>query len=319
MDGYRLSREVHVTMIQLLRLIRWRNIAFVVFVMYALRNFVARPLLAAKGYALQLSDAEFSLLTIAVCCLVSAAYVINDYFDTKTDRLSGSRKVIVGKTITRRNAIILHSVFNVIAVVGACYLGWRIRHGELGVIFILVSLLLWLHASRLKKNFIWGNVIVAFFAAMVPLVAVVFEIPSSSVVVRGLVLREVCVYVFFLFLNMLVYEMNKDIFSMEGDKAQGIRTLPVAMGVEGTRVVMACMVGVSVLALWVWYFVAFYPNIFVCLYFIVGLCVPCAIYLYTVFRMKEHRGWQLTFARLLLFLLMAFSVFDYMVTRYGNV
>ena len=305
-------------MIQLLKLIRWRNIAFVAFVMYALRHFVARPLLAENGYALQLSDAEFSLLTIAVCCLVSAAYVINDYFDTKTDRLSGSRKVIVGKTITRRNAIILHSVFNVIAVVGACYLGWRIRCWELGVIFVLVSLVLWLHASRLKKNFIWGNVIVAFFAALVPLVAVAFELPSSSDVVCGLVLQEVYAYVVFLFLNMLVYEVNKDIFSMEGDKVQGIRTLPVAVGAATTRVVMACLVGVSVLALWVWYFVAFYPNLYVCLYFIAGLCVPYAIYLYTVFRMKARRGWQLTFARLILFLFMAFSVFDYMVTRYGN-
>ena len=44
---------MHVNMIQLLRLIRWRNIAFVAFVMYALRHFVARPLLAENGYAIR--------------------------------------------------------------------------------------------------------------------------------------------------------------------------------------------------------------------------------------------------------------------------
>ena len=103
-------------MLEILKLIRLRTIAFTAFTMYAIRFFVVQPVLEKAGFALKMPEGNFSLLVIAVCCLVSAAYVINDYFDTKADRISGNRPVIVGKTISRRAAIILHSILNVVAV-----------------------------------------------------------------------------------------------------------------------------------------------------------------------------------------------------------
>ena len=87
-------------MLEILKLIRLRTIAFTAFTMYAIRFFVVQPVLEKAGFALQMPEGNFSLLVIAVCCLVSAAYVINDYFDTKADRISGNRPVIVGKTIS---------------------------------------------------------------------------------------------------------------------------------------------------------------------------------------------------------------------------
>ena len=62
----------------------------------------------------------------AVCCLISGAYVINDYFDTKSDRISGIKKVVVGKSISRRVAISLHTVLNLFAVSIAFYLGFAV-------------------------------------------------------------------------------------------------------------------------------------------------------------------------------------------------
>ena len=97
-------------MLEILKLIRLRTIAFTAFTMYAMRFFVVQPVLEKAGFTLQMPEGNFSLLVIAVCCLVSAAYVINDYFDTKADRISGNRPVIVGKTISRR--VDDHSAFH---------------------------------------------------------------------------------------------------------------------------------------------------------------------------------------------------------------
>jgi len=117
--------------------------------MYAMRFFVVQPVLEKAGFALQMPEGNFSLLVIAVCCLVSAAYVINDYFDTKADRISGNRPVIVGKTISRRAAIILHSILNVVAVGIAYYLAREAHHAEIVFLFLIISLVLWFYSSRI--------------------------------------------------------------------------------------------------------------------------------------------------------------------------
>ena len=84
-------------MYEILRLIRIRTIAFAALTMYAMRYLVIRPMLDINGLALQMTGWAFFLLVVAVCCLISGAYVINDYFDTKSDRISGIKKVVVGK------------------------------------------------------------------------------------------------------------------------------------------------------------------------------------------------------------------------------
>ena len=101
---------------EILKLIRIRTIVFAVLTMYAMRYWVVLPMLELNGFTLQMADWAFSLLVLAVCCLVSGAYVINDYFDIRTDRIAGIRDVVVGRSLSRRLDIILHSVLNVIAV-----------------------------------------------------------------------------------------------------------------------------------------------------------------------------------------------------------
>jgi len=157
--------------------------------MYAMRFFVVQPVLEKAGFALQMPEGNFSLLVIAVCCLVSAAYVINDYFDTKADRISGNRPVIVGKTISRRAAIILHSILNVVAVGIAYYLAREAHHAEIVFLFLIISLVLWFYSSRIKKRFIWGNIVVAILAGLIPLTVITFEIPLLSDVYSDVVLK----------------------------------------------------------------------------------------------------------------------------------
>lgn len=115
---------------EVLRLIRIRTIAFAALTMYTMRYMVILPMLELNGFTLQMADWAFTLLVVAVCCLISGAYVINDYFDTKCDRISGFRTVVVGKSISRRMAITLHSLLNVIAVSIAFYLDLLSEYGK---------------------------------------------------------------------------------------------------------------------------------------------------------------------------------------------
>lgn len=304
-------------MLEIFKLIRLRTIAFTAFMMYAMRYLVVRPILDKEGFALQMLDGDFSLLVIAVCCLVSAAYVINDYFDTKADRISGSRSVIVGKTITRRGAIVLHTLLNVVAVGIAFHLACNAHHWEIVFLFIGISVLLWYYSSRFKKRYIWGNVIVAGLAALIPLSVITFEIPLlcqaySDVVIKTntsftYVFYWTFCFSFFIFLNMLIYEINKDIYSINGDQAEGIETLPVRLGIGKTRQIIFGLVMICILFLLALYLLEFMSSIVILLYFVIALLVPYTIYTYSVMT-SDHMKFQLRMIRLILVLCVTFSL-----------
>lgn len=305
-------------MLEIFKLIRLRTIAFTAFTMYAMRFFVVQPVLDKAGFTLQMPDGDFSLLVIAVCCLVSAAYVINDYFDTKADRISGNRPVIVGKTISRRAAITLHSILNVVSVGIAFYLAWKVNHGEIVFLFLLVSLILWFYSSRIKKRFLWGNLVVAVLAGLIPLTVITFEIPLLSDVYSEVVLKThvsftyvfywtLC-FSFFLFINMLIYEINKDIYSINGDRADGIVTLPVKYGISTTRRIIIALIAVAVFSLVTFLLVGFICTPVIWIYFVIALIIPYLIYGYSVLK-NERMKFQLRMIRLIMVLCIGVSVF----------
>lgn len=305
-------------MLEILKLIRLRTIAFTAFTMYAMRFFVIQPALEKVGFALQMPEGNFSLLVIAVCCLVSAAYVINDYFDTKADRISGNRPVIVGKTISRRAAIILHSILNVVAVGIAYYLAREAHHAEIVFLFLIISLVLWFYSSRVKKRFIWGNVIVAILAGLIPLTVITFEIPLLSDVYSDIVLKThvsfayvfywtVC-FSYFLFINMLIYEINKDIYSINGDRADGIVTLPVKFGILATKKVIVGLIIIAVISLIMFLLFGFAQIPIIWIYFIIALIIPYLIYGYAILK-NNNMKFQLRMIRLIMVLCMGICVF----------
>ena len=303
-------------MLEILKLIRLRTIAFTAFTMYAMRFFVVQPVLEKAGFALQMPEGNFSLLVIAVCCLVSAAYVINDYFDTKADRISGNRPVIVGKTISRRAAIILHSILNVVAVGIAYYLAREAHHAEIVFLFLIISLVLWFYSSRIKKRFIWGNIVI--LAGLIPLTVITFEIPLLSDVYSDVVLKThvsfayvfywtVC-FSYFLFINMLIYEINKDIYSINGDRADGIVTLPVKFGIPATRKVIIGLITIAITSLILFLLFGFTRTPIVWIYFVVALIIPYLFYGYAVLK-NDKMKFQLRMIRLIMVLCIGVSVF----------
>lgn len=76
--------------------------------------------------------------------------------------------MIVGKTISRRAAIILHSILNVVAVGIAYYLAREAHHAEIVFLFLIISLVLWFYSSRIKKTFYLGKYRCGYFGRINP-------------------------------------------------------------------------------------------------------------------------------------------------------
>src|SRR5690349_9773818 len=57
-------------------------------------------------------DLRFFLLAVSTGLIAAGGYVINDYYDVKIDLVNKPERVVIGKGITRRYAILLHTVLS---------------------------------------------------------------------------------------------------------------------------------------------------------------------------------------------------------------
>jgi 4-hydroxybenzoate polyprenyltransferase len=242
----------------LMTLVRMPNLLVVAVTMMLMRYAIIRPLL--DSLPVIMSDAplvvtqmtfrlgwlDFVILVISTLFITAAGYVINDYFDIRTDLINRGT-IIVGNTITRRMAMMYHNIFNILGVVGGTYVSARIGFFWLGIFFILVSGLLYFYSATYKRQFLIGNIIVALLVALVPMMVVIYDAApiykfyaARTVSFPGVAILFFWVggFALFAFMTTLIREIIKDMEDYEGDRAMGLRTLPVTAGLTASKIVV---------------------------------------------------------------------------------
>jgi len=257
------------------RLIRWKNLVIVIMTMVLMRYAIIEPLigkisiipvsgtLTEVPVELQSPWYDFIILVIATLLITAGGYVINDYFDIKTD-LVNRGEVIVGTKIPRRKAMLWHNYLNIGGVAAGFYVSWRAGYFWLGMLFLVVSGLLYFYSASYKRQFLVGNIIVAILTAMVPMLVVIYEWPAlyryyeiNAVEAPSfnLILYWVGGFAVFAFISTLIREIIKDIEDFEGDQAYGRNTVPVAIGMLSSKIVSVCLILIMIAMLYaVWYF-----------------------------------------------------------------
>jgi len=265
----------HGNMIEFLNLIRWKNLLIVILTMVLMRYFVIAPLLSlmtvnlisspdvAVPMMLQLRWFDFMILVVATVCITAGGYVINDYFDIRTD-LINKGKVIVGTGISRRKAMMWHSIFNISGVAAGFYISSRAGYFWMGTLFLVVSGLLYFYSASYKRQFLIGNIIVAVLTAMVPLLVIFYEWPAlyrfyavNATSIPGFTVLFYWVggFALFAFLTTISREIIKDIEDFEGDMAYGRNTLPVVTGIPASKIIAVSLVTLTIAMLFiVWYY-----------------------------------------------------------------
>ncbi len=97
-------------------LVRIPNLVIIAATQYAMRYLIMEPLLPTAEFELQFGDLQFFLLVLSTVFIAAAGYIINDYFDTRTDMINKPSRVVVGVEVGRRHAMILHAMLNIIGV-----------------------------------------------------------------------------------------------------------------------------------------------------------------------------------------------------------
>jgi 4-hydroxybenzoate polyprenyltransferase len=294
-------------MIAFLNLIRWKNLLMVILTMVLIRYAVVAPLLSKISVilietgkdtpmVLQFPWYDFVVLVAATVFITAGGYVINDYFDIKTD-LINKGKVIVGTKIPRRKAIMWHTIFNVAGVAAGFYISYKSGYFWLGTLFLVVSGLLYFYSASYKRQFLIGNIIVALLTAMVPMLVVFYEWPAvykyytiNAVILPpvNLIIYWVVGFALFAFLTNLAREIIKDIEDFEGDIAYGRNTVPVIIGIVSAKTVSICIIVITILLLFLaWHF--FISDTITLLYMSVAIVLPLIFVIYRLVVSSEKK------------------------------
>lgn len=216
-----------------LKLIRFQNLVVMVLIQYLIRFTLIIP---SYGKENILSEFYFALLLFSILLIVGAGYTINDYFDIKVDSENKDEHVIVGRTIKRRIALVIHFILTSVGLILGFYIAYKINQLVISIILIVCAYILWIYNLKLKRIFFLANLIVAGLSAVFVTSIATLEIflkynhNASINNIKTLILIAT-----FAFILSLMNEIIKDLRTVEGDKKYKIRTLPTVWGLLKTK------------------------------------------------------------------------------------
>ncbi|MBX0292467.1 geranylgeranylglycerol-phosphate geranylgeranyltransferase [Hymenobacter sp. HSC-4F20] len=213
---------------QMARLVRLPNLLIMGLCLLLVR---ACLLLPGAGWQRVLTP-SFGLLAGAALSIGAAGYIINDYYDVKIDAINRPNRLVVGRVVNRRHAMLAHLLLSGIGVAISGFLS-----PLLGMVNLGSALLLWGYSVRFKKVALVGNLSIATLTAALVLLPDL-QARTGNTTVWGYALAA--------FLLTVVREILKDVEDMRGDAQHNCRTLPIVWGVARTKwaagFFLACLV-----------------------------------------------------------------------------
>jgi 4-hydroxybenzoate polyprenyltransferase len=292
-------------MLSFLKLIRVRNLLIIAFTQYMVRWCLVFPILKAQSsfYTLQLTEVQFFLLVLSTVMIAAAGYIINDYFDVRLDKVNKPERLVIDKGVKRRVAMGAHMVVNILAFLIGLFVSYSVGLTKLAFIHFIAISGMWFYSTTFKKQFLIGNVVIALFTAMVPFIAVMYELlacyKAYLPIDETLSYKPVWIYIsgicVFTFLIALIREIIKDMEGVEGDKEYGYNTMPVVIGLRASKFVVAGIV-IAIIG-----FLAYYQllqlnikDVLTFFYFLFALEIPILYLMYKIIKADTKQAFTQT-------------------------
>ena len=294
-----------------LKLIRYQNL-----LMLAFMQLVFRYLFLAQSYVdLALTDINYILLVIATVCIAAGGYVINNIMDQDTDEIAKPQNRVVGVSISETLAYNWYIGLTIVGVGIGFYLSNVIYKPTFASMFILVATLLYMYATSFKQIPVLGNVVVALMLSTSIIIIGLFDILPAIDVDNRFRMKEafdiLIHYAIFAFIINLIREIVKDMEDMDGDYQSGINSLPIAIGVQKTKIIVGVLTVIAIAIL------AYYVNsnlfeldyvVYYAMILIVGPLIYFGVKLLNAATKKEYHHLSLVLKIILFFGILSVAV-----------
>jgi 4-hydroxybenzoate polyprenyltransferase len=283
-------------MINYLRVIRYQNLFFLAFIQFVMRQVVLAPILQTFGFEDSFDNGILGLLIVATTLIAAGGYVLNDYFDIKIDAINKPEKQIVSKHITRQTAMLLHQILTGLGILCGLVLAYYVHSFTLGFIFIVVPGLLWFYSASYKRQFIIGNLVISFLAAISILVVGITQLAILQKEFGKLIFETpipqqfygwIGGFALFSFLCTWIREIIKDMEDEKGDREMECHTMPIKWGIKRTKLFLYGLIIVTMVALLLLneFFIHFEGTMTI-RYLFFGLMLPFSALIYLIFMAK---------------------------------
>lgn len=185
-------------------------------------------------------DPRLFILTVSTLMIAAGGYIINDYYDIKIDLINKPQRVVIGKSITRRYAILFHTLLSIGGVFLGLFLSWKIAAVNFASAFIL-----WWYSNSLKRQPFVGNFVVALLTGIAIWLV-------DSLYKTGDIL--IITYASFAFFITLIREIIKDMEDLKGDLTFGCKTLPIVWGMRKTKYLIYAVLAIFFVTVALLYF-----------------------------------------------------------------
>ena len=175
------------------------------------------------------------LAMIAVFFETAAGNVINDYFDYNIDLINKPERPIPSGRISLKNGRNYGYLLFLAGTICGFLISYITNNWIPFAIVLLADIVLYLYAYKLKSTPLIGNLTVGFMTGF-GFVFGGFSINNPGIIMTSIYLG------FFAFVMTTAREIVKDIEDMEGDKADGARTLPILIGAKKPAILSAILI-----------------------------------------------------------------------------
>ena len=227
--------------LSLLSVVRGYNIAVIVLAQYLAAIFIFSPEKPLKDIIFNL---DLYFIVLATICVIASGYIINDFYDSKTDRINKPIKSKIDSIVGQETKIRIYFLLNFIGVVFGFLVSWRAA-----LFFAFYIFLIWLYSHKLKKYPLAG-LFSAAILSILPFFAIFVYYKNFSTLIFT--------FAAFLFFVLMIRELLKDLENIKGDIVQDYQTIAVKYGERFTKLLITFLV---LLTLNPVYFLWKYPEI----------------------------------------------------------
>ena len=227
------------------RLVRLPNLLFLALLQFLMYVSVIEPIMMRYGFSFGENRLALTLLIAATALIAAGGYVLNDYFDVKIDAINKPDKQIVTQSISKKSAMLTYQILTAAGVICGLALSFWVRSFTLGFVFVLAPGALWFYSASYKRQFMIGNVVVAFISAVGVLAVALLQMAILQKIYQKFIFDTpipVLIYAYvggfavFAFFCTWVREIIKDLEDADGDREVECRTMPIVWGERKTKI-----------------------------------------------------------------------------------
>lgn len=213
------------------------------------------------------------IAAFSAALIAAGGYVINDYYDKEIDSINKKDRVLPSGLISLQTAF----KYSLVLFLSGIILSFFLKNFICTSIAIINSLLLFFYARNLKKQFLTGNLVVAFAAASTFIYGAIANTNLKNGFIIGI----------YAFLFTLIREFIKDIEDSKADSFYKAKTLPIILGKKNTMII-ATLISILLWFINYYLFRIGYLNLITFIIVLLLAILPLTLILiYLLFRTSE--------------------------------